>query len=116
MNSSAFLFLLVASTFSFACASQPVPSVDIASPVAHAVAPITHRAPERDSLIVGLSGTRSMDDVAADLARAGFVVEGKLDHIEMITGRDSVSAMKRLRKISGVSFVEVDQPVSVEAA
>jgi len=114
MSSSTFLFVLVASTFS--CASRPVPSVDIVAPVAHAVTPVTHQAPERVGLIVGLSGTRSMDDVAADLARAGFEVQAKLDHIEMITGRDSVSAIARLQKISGVSFVEVDQPVSVEAA
>ncbi len=116
MSPSSFLFVLVASTFSFACASQHVLSVDIGAPVAHAVAPVTQRATERVALVVGLSGTRSMDDVAADLARAGFEVEAKLDHVEMITGRGSVSAIERLQKVSGVSFVELVQPVYAEAA
>jgi hypothetical protein len=110
MSSSSFLFVLVASTLSFACASQPAPRVDIVAPIAHTVAPVTHpRAAATVGLIVGLSGTRSMDDVAADLARAGFKVDAKLDHIEMITGRGSVSAIERLQKISGVKFVEVEQ-------
>lgn len=69
--------------------------------------------PDSQDLIVTLSGSRSPDEVARDLAREGFQVGQTLHAIGVITGSAPPHAMASLRSVSGVADVSEDHPVDI---
>lgn len=62
------------------------------------------------NLVVVTSGERSLQEVAADLRRAGFKVDQVLDVIGQVTGRAAPGLKARLEKIKGVKDVSEEHP------
>jgi hypothetical protein len=62
------------------------------------------------SMIVTLSGDRSIHEVAKDLKAHGFVVEGLLEAIGSVTGRAHPRTLEKLRAIRGVADVSGPHP------
>ena len=63
-----------------------------------------------ESLVVVVSGERPLQDVAADLRRAGFEIDQMLDAIDLVTGRAAPGLRTRLAKIKGVKDVSEEHP------
>lgn len=69
--------------------------------------------PENVRWVVTTSDERPIDDVADDLAAAGFSVEDVLREIRCITGAASEEVVERLRGIPGVSDIEPEPRVDI---
>jgi hypothetical protein len=63
--------------------------------------------------IVTTSGDQPLEQVAKELARAGFVVRDVLEEIGTITGSAAPDVVARLRKTRGVADVAPDTEVDV---
>jgi hypothetical protein len=67
-------------------------------------------ASAKSRLIVVTSGERPVHEVAGELEKAGFAVEEVLDSINQVTGRAAPQAMRRLKKVRGVTDVSPEHP------
>lgn len=74
--------------------------------VARKAAPVSGTA----SMVVTLSGDRSIHEVAKDLKAQGFEVEGMLEAIGSVIGRGHPKTLERLRAIRGVADVSGPHP------
>jgi hypothetical protein len=70
-------------------------------------------AKDTKSWVVTTSGDRPLAEVAKDLRKSGFEVQEVLSEIGCITGAGGDEAVKKARKVKGVSDVSADAPVSV---
>jgi len=68
---------------------------------------------KKQPLIVTISGDRPIDQVAADLKKAGFKVKQVLDTIGSITGSAYPGTVRRLQQVPGVADVSADHPVDI---
>ena len=59
------------------------------------------------------SAARTVADIAADLARAGFEVDQVLDAIGVVTGHCAPAALATLRRVKGVADIAPDANVGV---
>ena len=69
--------------------------------------------PKEQLLVVTTSPDRSIDAIALDLEKAGFVVEHVLEAIGSITGRSSPASIARLEAIDGVTDVSPSTDVGI---
>ncbi len=60
---------------------------------------------KKKSMVVTISGDRSIQEIARDLKKAGFTVGQVLESIGTITGSVHPKSAARLRKIRGVADV-----------
>jgi hypothetical protein len=60
--------------------------------------------------VVTMSGDRPINDVASDIAAAGFAVDQILGAIGIITGSATDTVAEAVRAIPGVDDVSLDQP------
>lgn len=60
---------------------------------------------KKKSMVVTISGDRSIREIARDLKKAGFTVGQVLESIGTITGSVHPKSAARLRKIPGVADV-----------
>jgi hypothetical protein len=60
-----------------------------------------------------MSGDRPIDEVASDMAAAGFVIDQILGAIGIITGSATDAVAETVRAIPGVDEVSPDQPVDI---
>jgi hypothetical protein len=63
--------------------------------------------------VVTTSGDRPINDVASDIAAAGFAIDGVLQATGIITGSATDSVAEAVRAIPGVADVSPDQPVDI---
>jgi hypothetical protein len=63
--------------------------------------------------VVTTSGDRPINDVASDIAAAGFTIDEVLAVISIITGSATDSVAEAVRVIPGVADVSPDQPVDI---
>jgi hypothetical protein len=68
---------------------------------------------KKKSMIVTISGDRSIHEVARDLKKAGFTVGQVLEFTGTVTGSAHSKDVKRLRGIRGVADVSEDHPVDI---
>jgi len=69
--------------------------------------------PNKQSLVITTSGSRSIHDIARDLGAAGFEVNEILETINVVTGSAQADTKERLRAVHGVTDVSDDQPVDI---
>ena len=63
--------------------------------------------------IITTDGKRPVQDIAKDLAAAGFVAGQVLEEIGTITGSAADSAVTKLRNVRGVQDVSPDTPIDI---
>jgi hypothetical protein len=63
--------------------------------------------------VVTTSGDRPINDVASDIAAAGFAIDEVLEAINIITGSATDSVAEAVRAIPGVDDVSPDEPVDI---
>jgi hypothetical protein len=64
-------------------------------------------------VIVTISGTRPIHDVAGDLKAAGLEIDQILEVIGSVTGSAQRESIKRLRSVHGVVDVSEDHPTDI---
>jgi hypothetical protein len=68
---------------------------------------------KKKSIIITISGDRSIHEVARDLKKAGLTVGQVLEFTGTVTGSADSKNVKRLRGIRGVADVSEDHPVDI---
>lgn len=63
--------------------------------------------------VITVSGDRPINDVADDVAAAGFAIDQVLEVIGSITGSATDSVAEAVRAVPGVADVSPDQPVDI---
>ena len=70
-------------------------------------------AKKRKNLVVTVSGDHPIHEVTSKLKAAGFEVDQVLDAIGVVTGSAPAASVAKMRKVSGVTDVSADHPVSI---
>ncbi|HVY45063.1 MAG TPA: hypothetical protein VHB21_04250 [Minicystis sp.] len=100
------LFFAAACTSSAPAGAPPATATSASEPPAAAAA-------DGVRVHVTLSGARPTSDVVSDLEKRGFVVEERLDKIDVVTGHAPRDAMPALRAVDGVKAVEEEQKIQL---
>ena len=71
------------------------------------------KAKEKQSWTVTTSGDRPLSEVAKDLRKGGFKVDELLTEIGCITGEAEDEAVKKARKVKGVTDVSANPTIDI---
>lgn len=67
----------------------------------------------KQSIIITVSGDRSIHEVAGDLKKAGMNVENVMEVIGTVTGVVDTKTMQKLREVPGIADVSVDHTIDI---